>query len=137
MSGGGPIRLAAAFGMALLLVGEAPSAFASGTPNSGAPNDCTQTLGGQVGPPTGPTVVQANAVVYCPMVSGPAGVPYGTSQSRGTVSRGTPGQPCRYVVEQPSKVKVTGPDSSVQMDADQTGTRYGEFSYPQGMGMYP
>jgi hypothetical protein len=136
MSRGG-IRLAATSGVAVLLIVWAPPAHASGAPGSGAPNNCTPILGGQVGPPTNPTVVAADAVVNCPLVSGPTGVPYGNSQSRGTVSRGTPGQPCRYVIEQPTKVKVTGPDTAVQMDPDNTGTKYGSFSYPQYMAMYP
>jgi hypothetical protein len=136
MSGGGTVRLAAVFGLAALLISSGPSAYASGGTGSGSGNACTPIGGGQIGA-TSPVPIAANATVNCPMVSGPTGVPYGNSQSRGSVSRGTPGQPCQYLVERPTKVQVTGPNSALQMDSDYTGTKYGGFSYPSYMALYP
>jgi hypothetical protein len=136
MSRGGTIRLAAVSGAAVLLISWGPPAHASGGTGSGSGNACNPVAGGQVGA-TNPVAISANATVNCPMVSGPTGVPYGNSQSRGSVSRGTPAQPCQYLVERPTKVQVTGPNSALQMDADYTGTKYGGFSYPSYMALYP
>jgi len=136
MKRGGIARLALVLATAaVLVIASAPPAFASGAGGAtGSP--CTPTAGGSVGA-TNPVPIAANASVSCPMVSGPTGTPYGPGQSRGSPPGGPPGQPCQYVVEQPSKVQVTGPNSAVQMDADYTGTRYGSFSYPSYMALYP
>jgi len=72
------------------------------------------------------------------MVSGPTGVPYGLSQPKGSPSGGgTPGQPCQYVIEQPVKVQVTGPDTAIELDPGYTGNYSGGFSYPSYMSLYP
>src|SRR5262245_570803 len=136
MRRGGPVRIVALSGVVVLLVTSGPPALASGGTGPGSGNGCNEVAGGRIGATT-PVPIAANVTVDCPMVSGPTGVPYGNSQSRGAVSRGTPGQPCQYLVERPTKVQVTGPNSALQMDADYTGTRYGSFSYPPYMALYP
>jgi hypothetical protein len=130
-------RLAALLGCAVVVAASPPSASASGVPGSGNGSPCTPVVTGQVHATT-PTRVDEHAAVSCPMVSGPANTPYGApKKANPTAGGGTPGQPCRYVVEQPIRVVTTADGKATQLDPNYDGTHYGTFTYPSFMPLYP